>query len=145
MWLEKRGKVEGGKMKKTVFIRRVLRGYIQRERVVQNPQLNSNTSYFLFFLKEVWINYNRIHLILCIFFQHFQTKSGTSTLSLPQNDRFLSLEWMGSVILIHEHVCSENVQLDCTELRLDEILTHLNISNKNCSEMIHVFILLSIF
>lgn len=109
------------------------------------PSVKFKHVLFSYFFKEVWINYNRIHLILCIFFQHFQTKSGTSTLSLPQNDRFLSLEWMGSVILIHVHVCSENVQLDCTELRLDEILTHLNISNKNCSEMIHVFILLSIF
>lgn len=99
--------------------------------MVKNPELISNTS---FFLKELWINYDGIHLILSIFIFYF----------LAFSNQIRNLHAINTAkrqifeIRMDGLNCSENVQLDCTDDMYLTTFWHTCI-DKKCSEMIYLF------
>lgn len=100
--------------------------------MVKNPELISNTSFFL--LKELWINYDGIHLILSVFIFYF----------LAFSNQIRNLHAINTAkrqifeIRMDGWKCSENVQLDCTDDMYLTTFWHTCI-NKKCSEMIYSF------
>lgn len=57
-----------------------------------------------FFLKEVWINYNRIHLILCIFFSAFSNQIRNLHVIITAK-RQIFKSWMDGVGNLNTCIC----------------------------------------